>query len=67
MIDINAVLRRAAETGKMPPKPKMTVDQIVAAAAEMLRTASPHDPYRERSDDVVDLSRRPDGVWELPK
>ena len=52
MIDSNEVLRAAAKAGLLPPNPAW--DRRV-------------EEVKASSRPVVDLRRRPDGVWEMPK
>jgi hypothetical protein len=57
MIDINEVLRRAFEAGKMPPKPE--------AGYRAMRWNA--DGSVSGSYAVFEFFRRPDGVWEMPE
>ncbi len=55
MIDINEVLRQAAEAGKFPPKPSFT--EVYRGVEKDLGTGQI----------TLHPRRRPDGVWEMPE
>lgn len=73
MIDINEVLRRAFEAGKMPPRPKMEPQPLVIPPHlydRLQREGWDMRPFVRNQPIPVpplDLRRRPDGVWELPE
>lgn len=62
MIDINEVLRLAFD--KMPPPPNAFMEGLFGAVKHT--TAYMRDGSVEQFTQI-DLRRRPDGVWELPK
>ena len=61
MIDINEVLRRAFEAGKMPPKPEER--PFIHAQSQWFDMKSMVETGRA----PIDLRRRADGVWCLPE